>query len=272
MGIQIDREEYLARLMATKSAMQLRGIDVLLVGDIANQYWLTGCEGWSFYLPQLVIVTLNEPEPTWIGRAMDAPGAAMTGYMAASQVVSYPERFVHRPDRHPCDYIADYLEGRGAANSRIGYESDAYFFTPKCVDVLKRKLSNAKFVECDLLVNWLRSIKSPKEIELISNGARLAERAMQLAYEQIKPDTRQCDVVGELYKAQVSSSPEYAGDLTSLCPIILAGRAGSTAHPIWTDERFTDSQVVAVELESVQALSFRAVQNHIPWKTTRRCY
>lgn len=248
MAVQIDREEYSARLASTKLAMQSRGIDVLLVGDIANQYWLTGCEGWSFYLPQLVIVTLNDPEPVWIGRAMDAPGAAMTGYMAASQVESYPERYVHRPDRHPCDHIADYLKGKGVANSHIGYESDAYFFTPKCVDVLKLGLPNAKFVVCDLLVNWLRSIKSPTEIELISNGARLAERAMKLAYEQIKPGVRQCDVVGELYKAQIASSSEYSGDLTSLCPIILAGRAGSTAHPIWTDERFTDRQVVAVEL------------------------
>ena len=244
----IGPEEYRRRLAATKARMAERGIEVLLVGDIANQYWLTGCEGWSFYLPQLVIVAAADPEPVWIGRAMDAPGAAMTGYMDPSRVLSYPERYVHRPDRHPCDHIAAYLVDRGFGGASIGYEADAYYFTPKCVDVLKRGLPTAKFTEADLLVNWLRAIKSDAEIGLIRNGARLAEKAMATAYDLIRPGVRQCDVVGELYKAQVAGATDYSGDITSLCPIILAGRAGSTAHPIWSDERFADGQVVAVEL------------------------
>jgi Xaa-Pro dipeptidase len=248
MTFAIEPAEYRRRLAAARASMAERGIEVLLVGDIANQYWLTGCEGWSFYLPQLVIVTQSDPEPLWIGRAMDAPGAAMTGYMDASRVLSYPERYVHRPDRHPCDHIAAYLADRGLAKAAIGYEADAYYFTPKCVDVLKKGLPGARFVEADLLVNWLRAIKSEAEIGLIRNGARLVEKAMAAAYDLIRPGVRQCDVVGELYKVQIAGAPDYSGDLTSLCPIILAGKAGSTAHPIWSEERFPDHQVVAVEL------------------------
>ena len=195
MTFAIEPAEYRRRLAATRASMAERGIEVLLVGDIANQYWLTGCEGWSFYLPQLVIVTQSDPEPLWIGRAMDAPGAAMTGYMDASRVLSYPERYVHRPDRHPCDHIAAYLADRGLAKAAIGYEADAYYFTPKCVDVLKKGLPGARFVEADLLVNWLRAIKSEAEIGLIRNGARLVEKAMAAAYDLIRPGVRQCDVV-----------------------------------------------------------------------------
>jgi len=248
MTLKIGRQEYQKRLEATKAAMSKANVDALLVGDIANQYWLTGCEGWSFYLPQLVIVTHRDAEPMWIGRAMDAPGAAMTGYMDPSRVFSYPERYVHRPDRHPCDHIAAFLADQGFSKARIGYEADAYFFTPKCVDALKAGLPNASFSTADLLVNWLRAIKSDTEIELIRNGARLAEASMRSAYELIRPGVRQCDVVADLYKAQIAGSPDYSGDTTSLCPMILAGKFGSTAHPIWSEERFADNQVVAVEL------------------------
>ena len=44
----------------------------------------------------------------WIGRAMDAPGARMTGYMQPDRVHGIPERYVQREDRHPADYIAEW--------------------------------------------------------------------------------------------------------------------------------------------------------------------
>ena len=47
----------------------------LLVASPANQFWLTGYDGWSFYTPQMVAVSLKEEEPIWVGRKMDAVGA-----------------------------------------------------------------------------------------------------------------------------------------------------------------------------------------------------
>src|ERR1700716_1061331 len=48
--------EYEDRLAKTRAAMEGRGIDVLLVTDPANLYYLTGYDAWSFYVPQAVIV------------------------------------------------------------------------------------------------------------------------------------------------------------------------------------------------------------------------
>ena len=36
--------------------------------------------------------------------------------------------------------------------------------------------------------------------------------------------------------------------MTALSPLILAGKAATTAHPMWTDEPFEDGQTVALEL------------------------
>src|SRR4051812_14730779 len=126
MGLPFTVKEYQSRAARVRRAMSEKGVDVLLVADIANQLWLTGCEGWSFYVQQLVILTAANEEPMWIGRAMDAPGARMTGYMKPDRIQEVPERYVQRPDRHPADYIAEFLASKGFANSVIGYESDAY--------------------------------------------------------------------------------------------------------------------------------------------------
>ena len=88
--LPFTREEYLARLESVRRAMAARELDLLLVADPANQNWLTGHEGWSFYTPQLVAVA-HDREPIWLGRAMDAPGARMTTYMDDAKVVPFPE-------------------------------------------------------------------------------------------------------------------------------------------------------------------------------------
>ena len=49
-------QEYAARLEKTRNAMEAKGIDVLFVEDPSNMAWLTGYDGWSFYVHQGVIV------------------------------------------------------------------------------------------------------------------------------------------------------------------------------------------------------------------------
>ncbi|MGW8186965.1 MAG: aminopeptidase P family N-terminal domain-containing protein, partial [Desulfobacterales bacterium] len=48
------KDEYLDRLEKTKKRMNTAGIDVLIVSDPANMNYLTGYDGWSFYVPQVV--------------------------------------------------------------------------------------------------------------------------------------------------------------------------------------------------------------------------
>ena len=41
------RSEYVDRLERVRIAMEVRKIDVLVVGDPANIYWLSGYDAWS---------------------------------------------------------------------------------------------------------------------------------------------------------------------------------------------------------------------------------
>ncbi|MFW6274536.1 MAG: aminopeptidase P family N-terminal domain-containing protein, partial [Spirochaetota bacterium] len=70
-----DQAEYKQRVQKTKEAMQAKGIDLLVVSQPANMNYLTGYDGWSFYVHQCVLVSLNQEEPMWLGRGMDANGA-----------------------------------------------------------------------------------------------------------------------------------------------------------------------------------------------------
>src|SRR5215212_1089352 len=91
--LNFSREEYAARLAKTRAAMEARGIDLLLVTDPSNMHWLTGYDGWSFYVHQGVLVRLDE-DPIWFGRGQDANGALRTVWMQPERIVGYPDEYV----------------------------------------------------------------------------------------------------------------------------------------------------------------------------------
>ena len=61
-------------------------LDCLVVADPANMNYLTGYDGWSFYVHQCVVVP-PDGEPIFFGRAMDAVGARFTAYIAEDGII-----------------------------------------------------------------------------------------------------------------------------------------------------------------------------------------
>ena len=239
--------EYAARLAKIRQEMLRRGLDLLIVNDVANQHYITGYDGWSFYTPQVVLVPLAG-EPVWIGRAMDAAGGRLTAWMAAENIVGFPEDHVQRPDRHPMDWIGRWIVERGWGTGRIGIELEAYYYSPKAHARLTAAMPNTVFVDADLLVNWIRAVKSAAEIAYLRQGARLAEAAVRTAFEIIAPGVRECDAIAAIQTAQYAGQPDHAGDITALPPTILAGENAGAPHLMWSDRRFELGDTVALEL------------------------
>lgn len=251
IALPFERGEYAERLNRVRGEMARRGLELLIVNDVANQHYLTAYDGWSFYTPQMVVVPVEDEEPVWIGRAMDAAGGKLTAWMKAENVVGFPEDYVQQTDRHPMDWIAGWLDRKGWGRRRIGVELEAYYFSPKAYARLVAGLPNAAFIDADLLVNWIRAVKSDAEIDYLRKAARLAEAAVGAAYDAIAPGVRECDAIAKIQAAQVAGSPDFAGDITALPPTILGGENASAPHIMWSERRFGANETVALELAGV---------------------
>ena len=57
--LNFERAEYAARVAKTRAAMQDKGIELLIASDPSNMSWLTGYDGWSFYVHQCVLLALD---------------------------------------------------------------------------------------------------------------------------------------------------------------------------------------------------------------------
>lgn len=108
IDLPFSRQEYDRRLTKTRAAMQALDLDILFVTDPSNQAWLTGYDGWSFYVHQGVILP-QEGDPIWWGRRMDSFGARRTVWMQESEITGYDDSYVQSTTRHPMQDLAQHL-------------------------------------------------------------------------------------------------------------------------------------------------------------------
>ncbi len=242
-------QEYGERLRKTRERMHEQGVEVLLVSHPANMNYLTGFDGWSFYVHQGLIVALDHDEPLWFGREQDSNAARILTSLREEDILGYPDHYVMSKLRHPMDFVADILKERGWDRRHIGVEMEGYYFTAEAFRVLGRNLPGAVVKDGTLAVNLVRRIKSEAEIDCIRQAARIAEKVMNTALDIIAPGVRENDAAGEIYKAQISGTAEFGGDYTSLCPIMPSAERTSSAHLTWcTDRRYENGDIVLLEL------------------------
>ncbi|RJT26717.1 ectoine hydrolase DoeA [Mesorhizobium waimense] len=232
--LKFNRTEYAHRLEKTRQAMLKREVDLLIVSDPSNMNWLTGYDGWSFYVHQAVIVPLDG-EPIWYGRGMDANGAKHTAYLSDANIVPYPDHYVQSVERHPMDFLSDVLTSRGLGSLRIGVEMDNYWFSAAAYASLVKRLPNAKFSDCTGLVNWQRAVKSPAEIDYMRKAARIVEAMHQRIADKIEVGMRKCDLVADIYDAAIRGVGQIGGDYPAIVPMLPSGAEANAPHLTWDD-------------------------------------
>jgi ectoine hydrolase len=247
--LDFEVSEFQDRVQKVKKSMAKEGLDVLVVADPANMCYLSGYNAWSFYVPQALVVLLDVDEPVWFGRFQDAlVSAKVTTWMQTDNIVPYSDDYVHSTVKHPMDYLAHILKEKGASAKTIGVEMDAYYFSAKSFVSLQKGLPNANFRDATNLVNWVRIIKSDREISYMKRAAVILEKTMQVAVDTINVGVRECDVAAAIYNAQITGTEEFGGDYPSIVPLLPSGDKTGAPHLTWTDNRYSDGDEVIIEI------------------------
>jgi ectoine hydrolase len=233
-NLKFSREEYADRLAKTRKAMDAKGIELLIVSDPSNMAWLTGYDGWSFYVHQAVIVP-PIGEPVWYGRAQDVNGAKRTAYLGNDDIVGYADNYVQSTERHPMDYLAQVLAERRWDRFVIGVEMDNYWFSAAAFASLQKHLPNARFTDATALVNWQRAVKSPTEIDYMRRAARIVEAMHRRIVDKVEIGMRKCDLVAEIYDAGTRGVDGFGGDYPAIVPLLASGVDATAPHLTWDD-------------------------------------
>lgn len=232
-------EEYRERLERTRAQMVQQGLPVLLLHQPETICYLSGfLQAIGTFAYHALIVPL-EGDPVLILRDMEEPGASTTTWV--------------QQRAHWSDVKGDWLEvtkevldSLGLGAGTIGIEYDSWFLTLKRYYGLRRMLPKAAFVEEPGIVERLRRIKSPREVEVIRAAAGVADAAMHAGMEAIAAGVSERELAVAITAAQIR-----AGGENPLAGIITSGERTNLLHGTWSDRRLRRGDQVYFELFAV---------------------
>jgi ectoine hydrolase len=245
--LSFSRVEYAARIAKVRRSMADRNIDLLLVTDPSNMAWLTGYDGWSFYVHQCVLLSLDG-DPIWYGRQQDANGALRTVFMAAANILSYPDHFVQSAEKHPMDHLSGVIAEQGWDKHDIGVEMDNYYFSAAAYASLCRHLPNARFHDATALVNWCRSVKSEQELTYMRRAGRIVTKMHERIFEVIEPGMPKNELVAQIYAAGINGADGFGGDYPAIVPLLPSGADAAAPHLTWDDKPLLPDQGTFFEI------------------------
>lgn len=255
--LNFSRAEYAERLAKTRAAMAEAGIELLFCTDPSNMHWLTGYDGWSFYVHQGVLVG-PEGEPLFWGRRMDAAGAMRTAYIAEDSIVGYPDDYVMSTVRHPMQHLAGLIRERDWGGLRLGVEMENYYYSAKAHAVLEAELGAAAgghaegIADATALVNWQRAVKSQTELGYMRRAARIVETMHAMLREEVVPGRRRNEIAALIQKTGIWGAEDergaFGGDYPAIVPLMPMGADASAAHLTWDDRPFAPGTATFFEI------------------------
>jgi ectoine hydrolase len=251
--LNFSRDEFAVRLAKVRTKMNAAGVEVLFTCDPSNMAWLTGYDGWSFYVHQGVIIGPSGELIFW-GRAMDAVGATKTCHIDASNIIGYSDDYVMSTDHHAMQHLAGVLRERGWADLRLGVEMESYYYTAKAHAVLCSELNQTP-TDVTALVNWCRAVKSDQELIYMRRAARIVERMHERIYQVFEPGKRKNEVAAEIWHTAIFGAEEdgvqFGGDYPALTPLLPTGDEAAAAHLTWNDKPIPNNSGTFFEIAGV---------------------
>jgi len=232
-----DKAEYRARVAAVSAAMEVSGIETLVILHERHLCYLTGYEGRSDYVPQVGILRLGDSDVTLVLREMDIHCAYPTVYLDPDKVDFYPEHYIGTTQRTPWEVIGKKILEK-AGPGRIGAELSASSFSHADFVALSTQLGGRELIDASGVVKGVTIRKSPAEIDYMRKAAAIVDNALGNGIATVAEGVRQCDVAARIQHDLAAGLPEFGGDASKFVTMPTGPGVAQAPHLKWTDAPF----------------------------------
>jgi Xaa-Pro aminopeptidase len=247
--------------------MQRAGVDAILAASPSNVFYVSdyystgmqmgcGTQGYVF-LPldaePALMAPLSEADlvaesGTWI-KDVYWYGCLKVNTSNNPKVSEITQRIIEatkaESEQTPCDSLVVAVTGRGFAKKTIAV--DSHGVNPMRWETLKRNLPDAKIVDGSKLLEEIRAVKTPEEVELIKKATEITEKSMEDALEIARPGIMELDL-SQMFSYSVA---EDGGRVTS--DHIGFGERSAYPNPIPTTLALAKGDLIRMSLGATWA-------------------
>jgi Xaa-Pro dipeptidase len=142
----------------------------------------------------------------------------------------------------PVETLAAELKSRGLAQGRIGLEM--HYLAAAYFEELKAAAPDMEWVDCELILNRSRMVKTPDEIELMRRNAIAAERAIWAGFMFAREGTTE----RQLADRMVTALYEVGGDYSPFMSLAAGAEHSRQHHAVPGDYKLKPGDTVAVDM------------------------
>jgi len=199
-------EEYAERFKKTKQLMKAKNIDLLLVVECEDIYYLTAHQTvGSPMLEILVIPSDPNEEMYFVTRLLELSNTEYRSILKNYYSYNDYEDEIEFVFKKILDNNPDYKTiGVQSKSKRI-----SYYQLNKLNNLFLSTNPDCKIVDASILVSGQRIIKSPAEIELIKKAAEFCSAGVHAVLNNAKIGTMETEIAGDIYKAMTALGCEY---------------------------------------------------------------
>jgi len=206
MALHFSREELQTRRERACQELQQRGLHALLCFKQETDFYLTGYDTFGFCFFQCLVLNADG-RMTLLTRAPDLRQAQHTSMIEDIRV------WIDQAGANPAAVLCTILAEHGCQGETVGIEFDSCGLTAYNWRQLETVLDGfCHYQDASDLVNRLRLVKSPAEIEYIKQAAELADDALDAARSKIEPGAWEGDILAAMHSAIFKGGGDYPGN------------------------------------------------------------
>jgi Xaa-Pro dipeptidase len=228
-------DEYEARLNKVRESMMRQELDVILIYAPENLYYMTGYQTPGYYYKVQTLIIPLEQEPILLVRHHEEPNI-----YAYSWLENYR---VYRDFDDPIFITKQILTDLGISEKSVGVEKASWFLTVRNMEHLQAVMPKVNFKDCSGVVEEVRAVKSPQEVEYIRKAAKITERAMAAGIAATRVGASEEDIAAAVWPELVRG-----GEYPCFAPFITSGYRTFLTHATWSARRVEKDDVLFYEI------------------------
>lgn len=259
-----DASELKERIARVRSLMadDKHDLDALVITSPENIYYLIGLTHQGYFAFTMLVLP-REGELSLLTRRMEA--------YTISQQAPDIDHIGYGDDEDAGAAAVQALVSRGVSSGRIGVDRSSMFLPAGVWEDLEAGIPGVEWVDTSRssstserfragLVDEVRLVKSPAEIEYIRRAAAISDRSVSAGMAAAGVGVNEKEIAAVVYREMILGGGEYPG----FVPLIRSSETLMQEHATWRDRYLKPGERLFIELSGASA-RYHAPLTRMAW-------